>query len=101
MFCKNCERAFGGEIDTCPDCGGPLYEKPPVGDIQPFVRVFETSDRVLLSSATSLLDGAKIPFAVQSLDGTESGPTQVLVPEEYARDVQELLLRQAGEIEDS
>ena len=101
MYCNKCERQFAGEIDTCPDCGGPLYEKPPVRDIQPFVRVFETSDEVLLSSATALLDGAKIPFAVQSLEGADSGSTQVLVPEEYARDVQELLLRQAGEIEDS
>jgi hypothetical protein len=109
MFCPKCRNEFGGDVMVCPDCNIPLSPEPqdskqdptPVGDIQPFVRVFETSDPTLLASATSLLDGANIPFAVRDESAVGALPSEVLVPEEYAHDVQELLSRQAEDVNNS
>ncbi len=109
MFCPNCRGEFKAEIEVCPACDIPLTLKledsktaqTSVGDIQPFVMVFETSDPTLLASATSLLDGADIPFAVRDESAAGVLPSQVLVPEDYARDVQELLSRQAEDVNDS
>lgn len=109
MFCPICRGEFESAVEVCPDCDIPLtvdLDEPQatetaVGDIQPFVLVFETSDPSLLSSATALLDGANIPFAIRDASAEGALPAQVLVPEEYARDVQELLSRQADDVDDS
>jgi hypothetical protein len=114
MYCPNCRGVFEAEIAVCPKCEIPLIAeldkseapqletpKPSIGDIQPFVMVFETSDPALLSSATALLDGANIPFAIRDESASGILPSQVLVPEEYARDVQELLSRQAKSVDDT
>ena len=109
MFCPNCRGVFEAEIAVCPKCEIPLIAeldkaentKPSIGDIQPFVMVFETSDPTLLSSATALLDGANIPFAIRDESASGILPSQVLVPEEYATNVQELLSRQAEDVDDA
>jgi hypothetical protein len=109
MFCPKCRSVFEAEIAVCPECEIPLIveadksedTKPSIGEIQPFVLVFETSDPTLLSSATGLLDGANIPFAVRNESASGILPSQVLVPEEYAQDVQELLSRQAEDVDDA
>lgn len=107
MFCPNCSGEYQVGIDVCPDCATSLVAKldeskakPSIGDIQPFVMVLETSDPTLLSSATALLDGANIPFAIRDESATGILPSQVLVPDEYAKDVQELLSRQAENVDD-
>ena len=108
MFCPNCRSQFEDEIEVCPKCDVPLTDElgdvdgatPPVAGIQPFQMILETTDPVLLSSATALLDGANIPFAVVNEEGSGDLPAQVLVPDDYAEDVQQLLSRQAEDVDD-
>ena len=109
MFCPNCRAEYEAGVEVCPKCDVPLTsdlpetpsDESPVGDIQPYQMVFETSDPVLLSSATALLDGANIPFAVVNEERSGGTPTQVLVPDEYARDVQDLLSRQSEDADET
>lgn len=108
MYCPNCRSDFDDATEVCPQCQIPLAadraevsgEASTVADIQPFQMIFETTDPALLESATALLDGASIPFALVNENSDDGTPAQLHVPEEYAEDVQQLLSRQSDDVAD-
>ena len=71
MFCPNCKAEYVKGITECPECRVRLVEElPPEPEPEPapekveLVTVFETSDRMLLMLAKSILEGEGIQYIV-------------------------------------